>query len=181
MLIDASETEALRPEEKDAILDAMLGMAWSDGSVQLDEVDLLRRIAAFLTDRPIEDLVKEYKVDQARVSTKIAKSDLGPAGKRLLLRIMAYVAAASDGVDDTELAFYRGCQRAFGMPDRVREDLEREVNREVYAEHLRRRLLANELDDAAKEQLTALRKRLSIEEANAQAIEARVRKGVAKK
>jgi hypothetical protein len=178
MLISAAETDGLRPEEKDAILDAMLGMAWSDGSIHLDELDLLRRIASFLTDRPIDDLVKDYKVDQARVSTKIGSSDLGPGGKRLMLRIMAYVAAASGDVDEKELAFYRGCQRAFGMPDRLREQLESDVHREVYSEHLKRRLLANELDEPAKEEL---RKRLGLEESVAADLEARVRRSLPKK
>ena len=178
MMITYEETSSLRPEEKDAILDAMLGMAWSDGSIHLDELDLIRRIASHFTDQDVEELVKEYKVDTERVGRKIAKSDLGPAGKRILLRVMAYVAAAEGSVDEKELAFYHGCVRAFGINEHARKRMEAEVRREVYGELLKKRLLQNELDDAAKEQLAGIRKRFEIDDAGAADVEKMVRKQI---
>lgn len=176
MLITPEEVEALRTEEKDCVLDAVLGMAWSDGTIQDEEREVLTGLTRHLTDKPLDDLLNEYKVDQARVSRKIAQSDLGSAGKKLLLRAMAYVAAADESVDEKELAFYRGCQRSFGLHERLRERLEEDVNREVYAEQLKRRLSKGEAADAAREALSAMRKRLNIDDAAAADIEARVRK-----
>ena len=49
-----------------------------------------------------------------RVGRKIAHSDLGPTGRRVLVKSMALVAAASGDLDDRELAFYTQCLRAFG-------------------------------------------------------------------
>lgn len=178
MMINYEETAALRPEEKDAILDAMLGMAWSDGSVHRDELDLLKQIASYFTDRDIEELIKDYKLDIERVGRKIAQSDLGPAGKKVLLRVMAYIAAAEGTIDEKELTFYRGCIRAFGIPDAVRQRMEAEVRREIYGELLKRRLLQNELDDAAKEQLAGIRKRFELDDATAAEVEKAIRKQV---
>lgn len=163
-MITQEETEGLRSEEKDAILDAILGMAWSDGQVQVEELDFLKQIARFFSDKEIEELIKDYKPDSARVGRKIAQSDLGGNGKKLLLRGMQFVAAAEGNLDDKELAFYRGCVRAFGIPDRVRERMEQEVNREVFTDFLRKRLLQNELDAPARELLGKLRQRLNLEE-----------------
>ncbi len=176
MMINYEETAALRPEEKDAILDAMLGMAWCDGSVHLDEEDMIKRIAEHFTDKDVGALIRDYKVDTERVGRKIATSDLGPAGKRLMLRVMAYVAAAEGHLDEKELAFYRGCIRAFGVPEQVRERMEREVRREVYGELLGRKIAQNELDDAAKAKLADVRKRFDIDDAAAAEIEKVVRR-----
>ena len=41
MLISPEDVETLRPEEKDAILDAMLGMAWSEISFERAEWRIL--------------------------------------------------------------------------------------------------------------------------------------------
>ena len=80
-MISADDVDRLRPEEKDCILDAMLGMAWSDGSVHLDELDLLRRLARHFTDKDVAELARDYKPDSERISRKIGQSDLGPLGK----------------------------------------------------------------------------------------------------
>lgn len=179
-MITPEEVEPLRPEEKDAVLDAILGMAWSDGSIALEEVDVIRQIASLLTDSDIDALVKDYKPDNDRVSRKIAKSDLGPAGKKVLLRAMAYVAAAEGSLDEKELAFYRGCLRAFGVNDVVRQKLEAEVRRNVYSYMLKRRLRSGEYDERAKEEMAAMRKRLEIDDAAGAEIEKLVRKFVGK-
>ena len=86
MMLTSEETGSLRPEEKDAILDAMLGMAWSDGEIHADEVDLLATVTGLFTEKDVNDLVKDYKPDIERVGRKIASSDLGPAGKKVMLR-----------------------------------------------------------------------------------------------
>ncbi len=158
------ETGSLRPEEKDAILDAMLGMAWSDGTVQVEEVDLLKRLAANFTDKDILELIRDYKPDTERVGRKIASSDLGPAGKRILLRAMAYVAAAEGTLDEKEAAFYRACLRSFGVPEPVRERMEGEVHREVYRELFRKKALGGDLGESGRAELAALQKRLKLDD-----------------
>jgi uncharacterized membrane protein YebE (DUF533 family) len=180
MMLSSEETGSLRTEEKDAILDAMIGMAWSDGSVAPEELVLMRQIASHFTDKDIETLVKDYKVDNARVARKIAQSDLGGAGKKLLIRVMAFVAAAEGTVDDKELAFYRGCLRSFGIPEPVKQRIEREVRRDVYAEMLGKKLERNELDEAARAQLNDLRQRLELDEASAAEIEKALRAKLSK-
>ena len=175
MMLSAEDTGSLRPEEKDAILDAMLGMAWSDGTIAAEEIELMKQIASHFTDKDIEVLTKEYKVDNARVSRKIAASDLGPAGKKILIRVMAFVAAAEGTVDEKELVFYRGCLRAFGIPEAVKQRIEREVRREVYTEMLTKKLEQGEPDAAATEKLLELRSRLEVDEPTAADVEKQVR------
>jgi hypothetical protein len=180
MLISPDDVETLRPEEKDAILDAMLGMAWSDGEIHADEVDLLATVTGFFTEKDVNELIKEYKPDIERVGRKIASSDLGPAGKKVMLRAMAYIAAADEDLDEKELSFYRGCLRAFGVAEPVREKIEKQVRREVYTAMLRRKLFGRELDDAARDELAKLKKRLEIGDAEATEIEQQVQKSLAK-
>jgi uncharacterized membrane protein YebE (DUF533 family) len=175
MMLSSEETAALRPEEKDAILDAMLGMAWSDGSVAVEEIELMKEIAGHFTSADIEGLIKDYKVDNARVARKIASSDLGGPGKRLLIRVMAFVAAAEGTVEEKELAFYRGCLRAFGIQGPTQQRIERDVKREVYTDVLTSRLARNELDDAAKKKLDEMRARFEIDDATAAEIEKQVK------
>ena len=145
-MISAEEAARLRPEEKDAILDAVLGMIWSDSKAQPEEVRLMRRIARHLTDEDIETLLQRYDHDPERVGRKIAASDLGPTGRRLLLRLMALVAAASDGVEPSELIFFQQVLRAFGVPEREREKLERAAHAYIYAEAVREALRTRGLD-----------------------------------
>jgi uncharacterized membrane protein YebE (DUF533 family) len=178
MVIGYEASSKLRAEEKDAILDAMLGMAWSDGSVHIDELDLLRKIAAHFTDKNIEDLARDYKPDLARVSRKIAASDLGPTGKQVLLRVMSFVAAAEGSVDEKEMAFYEGCIRAFGVQPAVRERMESQVRLEVYAEHLKKLFLRDAADDAARAKLALMRMRFNIDDAAAEQVEKVVRREV---
>ncbi|HVY61031.1 MAG TPA: hypothetical protein VHF22_05225 [Planctomycetota bacterium] len=175
MMLSAEETGALRPEEKDAILDAMLGMAWSDGSVAPEEIELMKEIAGHFTDRDVEGLIKDYKVDNARVARKIASSDLGGPGKRMLIRVMAFVAAAEGTVEEKELAFYRGCLRSFGVQGPTQQRIEREVRREVYTEMLTKQMAKNELDEAAKAKLDEMRKRFEIDDATVAEIEKQVK------
>jgi uncharacterized membrane protein YebE (DUF533 family) len=174
-MLTSEETGSLRPEEKDAILDAMLGMAWSDGSIAAEEIELMKEIAGHFTDKDVEVLVKDYKVDNARVARKIASSDLGGAGKRILIRVMAFVAAAEGTVEEKELAFYRGCLRSFGVQGPTQQRIEREVRREVYTDMLTKKIGQNELDAPAKEKLNELRQRLEIDEPTASDIEKSVR------
>jgi uncharacterized membrane protein YebE (DUF533 family) len=179
MMVGYDSSSKLRPEEKDAILDAMLGMAWSDGSVHIDELDLLRKIASHFTEKNIEELIRDYKPDLERVSRKIASSDLGPTGKQVLLRVMSFVAAAEGSVDDKEVAFYEGCLRAFGIQPAVRARMEQQVRLEVYAEHLKKRIARDELDEAARAKLADIRKRFEIDDAAADELEKVVRRQVA--
>lgn len=176
MMFTYEETGSLRPEERDAILDAILGMAWSDGSIHLDEIDLLRRLAANFTDKDIAEIALDYKPDTERVGRKIASSDLGPSGKKILLKAMAYVAAAEGTVDDKELAFYRGCLRSFGVNERERQRMEAEVHREVYREIFRKKAAAGALDKRARAEVESTRKRLDIDPAVATELEAAILK-----
>src|SRR5579872_5428991 len=105
-MITRDDVAGLRPEEKDAILDALLGIAWADGEVQPEELELLRKIGKFFTNEDIDQLTQSYKSDLTRVGRKIAKSDLGGKGRKVLILGLAYVAAAAGGLDDTERAFY---------------------------------------------------------------------------
>jgi len=180
MMITAEETEVLRREEKEAILDAVLGMAWSDGAIADEEIAMVTRIAALLTDKDVNELLKDYKPDKDRLSRNIAKSDLGSAGKKVMLRAMALVAASEGSLDDKELAFYRGCLRAFGVNEITRNKMESEVRRHVFSEMVRRKLAKNEFDDAAKEELAVLRKRLELDDAAGADIEKSVRRELGK-
>jgi len=180
MMITAEDTDALRREEKEAILDAILGMAWSDGTIAEEEIGMVRKIAAFLTEKDVSDLLKTYKPDNDRLSRNIARSDLGPTGKKVMLRAMALVAASEGSLDDKELAFYRGCLRAFGVNEITRNKMEAEVRRHVFDEMVRQKLAKGDLDAAAKEELATLRKRLEIDEAAAASIEAAVRRELGK-
>ena len=182
MMITAEDTETLRTEEKDAILDAVLGMAWSDGTIAPEELSMAKSIALHLDPKvDVEALLKDYKPDNDRVSRKIAKSDLGPQGKRVMLRAMAFVAAAEGSLDDKELAFYRGCLRAFGVNEIARQRMEADVRRHVYTEMLRRKLAQDELDQAGKDELAAMRKRLEIDDKAGEEIDRQVRKFLEKK
>jgi hypothetical protein len=136
-VITAEEAARLRPEEKDAILDAVLGMVWSDKKTQDEEVRLLRRLSRHFTDDDIGQLLVRYDHDPERVGRKIASSDLGPTGRRVLLRLMALVAAAADGIEEGELIFFQQMLRAFGVNDRERERLDRMAHAYIYAEAVR--------------------------------------------
>ncbi len=180
-MISIDEAAALRPEEKDAILDAVLGMAWTDGEVHPEELDLLRKLACHLTDRDVRELLERYQPDLERVGRKIARSDLGPAGRKILIRGMAYVAAASGNVTEEERAFYRQCLLAFGVPESQRQKIEAQVRQSIYAEFLRKRLREapppeRPLDEAARRDLEARRRDLEIDEEQARALEAEVRR-----
>lgn len=182
MMITAEDTETLRSEEKDAILDAVLGMAWSDGTIAPEELAMVKSIAKHLDPAvDVESVLKDYKPDNDRVSRKIAKSDLGPQGKKVMLRAMAFVAAAEGSLDEKELAFYRGCLRAFGVNEIARQRMEADVRKHVYTEMLRRKLAQHELDQAGKDELVAMKKRLEIDDRTADEVEKQVRKFLEKK
>jgi uncharacterized tellurite resistance protein B-like protein len=171
-LFQIEEIAALRPEEKDAILDAILGMAYADNKAQEEEVRLIKRYAAHFTDGDVDELLKGYKPDKERVGRKIAHSDLGPAGRTILVRSMALVAAASGDLDDKELAFYTQCLRAFGIPEARQKQIEQSVARSVYGELCMTTLTKQGgALDGGREQLDAARKKLGIQDDEAKRIE----------
>jgi uncharacterized membrane protein YebE (DUF533 family) len=178
-MITRDETADLRPEEKDAILDTILGMAWTDGEVQPEEIALLDKIAHHFTDRDVKTLLAEYKTDYERVGRKIARSDLGPAGRRVLIKGMAYMAAASGNVTDAERVFYQQCLRAFGVPDAQRQRIEAQVKAFIYGEWFRdalSRAPGGVIDDAARRALDERRKSLELDDDAAAKIEDLVRR-----
>jgi uncharacterized membrane protein YebE (DUF533 family) len=165
-MITRDDVAGLRPEEKDAILDALLGIAWADGEVQKEELDLLKKIGRFFTDDDIEGLAQSYKSDLVRVGRKIAKSDLGSKGRKILIQGLAYVAAAAGGLEDTERAFYTQVLRAFGIPDLQRQRIEQQVRESVYADWFAHALqgTGGKLDDATRAGLKQRAKQLQLED-----------------
>ncbi len=176
-MLPEHEIATLRQEEKDAILDAMLGMAWSDSEAETQEIELIKTYAAALTKDDFEALVRDYQPDMERVGRKIVKADLSGTGRRLLVRSLALVMAASGTVADTELAFYQQIVRAFGIPERERKKLEDGVRRDVFADLILRALAAPEADRAARlRDAHAERERLGLSADAAKEIEERVRR-----
>ena len=133
-MFQIEEIAALRAEEKDAILDAVLGMAYADSKMQDEEVRLIKRYAAHFTDDDIAERIASYEPNLERVGRKIAHSDLGPIGRSILVRSMALVAASSGDLCDTELNFYTQCLRAFGIPEAQQKKIEHSVGLYMYAE-----------------------------------------------
>jgi uncharacterized tellurite resistance protein B-like protein len=182
-MITREETRGLRAEEKDAILDTILGMAWTDGEIQPGELALLRRIACFFTDADVEPLLADYKTDLERLGRKIAASDLGPTGRRVLVKGMAYMAAASGNVTNAERSFYRQCLRAFGLSEAQRSRVEAQVREFVYEGFAEERFTAAKGGDLAPEtraELEEKRKSLELDAETAARIEREVRAGLEK-
>ncbi len=178
MMLTREEVAGLRPEENDAIMDALLGIAWADGEVQPEEMDLLKRIGRFFTHEDIETLAKSYKCDLARVGRKIASSDLGPKGRKVLVKSLAFVAAASGGLEDSERAFYQQILRAFGIPDLQRQRIEAQVREYIYADWFEQKVKAapgGQVDDAARKELAAKAQSLGLDPATVTRIEDDVR------
>ena len=181
-MITHDDVAGLRPEEKDAILDALLGIAWADGEVQPEELDLLKRMGKFFTNDDIEQLAQSYKSDLERVGRKIARSDLGSKGRKVLILGLAYIAAAAGGLEDSERAFYTQILRAFGIPDLQRQRIEQQVRESVYGDWFAQKLQAaagGKLDDAARADLAERRKQLLLDDALVARIEGDVRAGIA--
>ena len=181
-MITHDDVAGLRPEEKDAILDALLGIAWADGEVQPEELDLLKRMGKFFTNDDIEQLAQSYKSDLERVGRKIARSDLGSKGRKVLILGLAYIAAAAGGLEDSERAFYTQILRAFGIPDLQRQRIEQQVRESVYGDWFAQKLHAaagGKLDDAARADLAERRKQLLLDDALVARIEGDVRAGIA--
>lgn len=166
---------ALRPEEKDAILDAILGMAFADTEAQQEEVALIKRYAAHFTDEDIVEIIEGYEPDLERVGRKIAHSDIGPAGRRILVRSMALVAAASGDLDERELAFYTQCLRAFGIPEAQQKQIEHSVSRYMYAELCMSTLHKHGELEPSRGHLDETKERLSLEDEEARNIEKHAR------
>lgn len=176
-MLPEHEIATLRQEEKDAILDAMLGMAWSDSEAHTQEIELIKAHAAALTKEDFEALVRDYKPDMERVGRKIVKADLSGTGRRLLVRSLALVMAASGTVSDAEMAFYQQVVRAFGIPERDRKKLEDGVRRDVYADLIVRALAAPEAERAARiGDVHREHERLGLSVETAKEIEERVRR-----
>ncbi len=182
MMITIEEAQALRPEEKDAILEAVLGVAWTDGETQPEEIALLKRIACHLAEQDPATLLTDYKPDLERVGRKIARSDLGPIGRKVLLKSMAYMAAASGNVTDAERVFYRQCLLAFGVPEAQREKIEKQVRHAIYSELVRASLAAapdGKVDGRKRDELDEKRRELDIDAPVAERIEDAVRRELA--
>jgi tellurite resistance protein len=141
-------------------------MAFTDGEIQPEEIALLRDIACHLTEKDPAALFADYRPDLERVGRKIARSDLGPLGRKLLIKAMAFMAAASGNVTPAERTFYRQCLLAFGVPAAQRQKIEAEVRHMIYAEFLRKKLLASpgkKLDEAGHRELDEKRRSLEID------------------
>ncbi|MHC4391221.1 MAG: hypothetical protein ACYS22_07875 [Planctomycetota bacterium] len=162
-MLRIEEVAELRDEEKDAILEAILGMAFADSEMQPDELRVLRRYAAHFTDQDLESLIKEYEPNLERVGRKIAHSDIGPVGRAILVRSMALVAASSGDLDESELNFYLQCLRAFGISEARQEKIEREVSRFLYAELCTTTLHRDGVLETARETLDSTAKRLELD------------------
>jgi uncharacterized tellurite resistance protein B-like protein len=175
-MITIEESTSLRLEEKDAILDAVLGMAWTDGEVQPGELQLLKKLACHLTERDPAALLAEYTPDLERVGRKIARSDLGPTGRKVLVRAMAYMAAASGNVTEAERVFYQQCLLAFGTPERERAKIEKQVRQMIYAEFVRKRLAGkgDVIDATERAELDERKRTLDLDDESASKIEAEV-------
>jgi len=172
---DIEQIARLRPEERDAILDAMIGMCYADNHVQDEELLCVRRYAAHLADKDIESIVKEYKPDLQRVGRKIAQSDLGPTGRAVLVRGMALVAAASGDLDEKEVAFYSQCLRAFGIPASQQKQIEHVMARHMYGDLCRVALLKDGSYDRARKDLDSARQKLSLSDEETRDLEKHAR------
>ena len=165
------EVASLRPEEKDAILDAILGMAYADSKAQEEEVRLIKRYAAHFTEGDIAKAIDEYEPSLERVGRKIAHSDLGPTGRQMLVRSMALVAAASGDLDEREVSFYNQCLRAFGIPEARQKQIEHSVARYLYGELCMTTLRKQGSLQAGRAFLDATSKRLEVASDEAASIE----------
>lgn len=174
-MLSIEEIAELRTEEKDAILDAVLGMAFADQEAQPEEVRLIKRFAAHFTDEDVDEVIASYEPNLERVGRKIAHSDLGPSGRAMLVRGMALVAAASGDLDDRELSFYTQCLRAFGISKMKQKKIERAVSRSLYAELCLAALAQGHDLEADRAALTDARERLALEADVAERIEKHAR------
>lgn len=176
-MISKEDISGLRRSEKDAILDVILGMAWTDGHIAPAEIALLKKISVHFTREPVEKLLAEYKTDLERVGRKIATSDLGPAGRRALVKCMAYMEAASGNVTEAESNFHRQCLAAFGMTDAQRKKVEVEAKKYIYSEWVEEALTERrgELSPEARKALDEKRKGIELDDATAAKIEGEVR------
>jgi hypothetical protein len=176
-MITREDVADLRPEEKDAILDVILAMAWTDGVIVPTEIALLKKISLYFSREAPETLLADYKTDAERLGRKIARSDLGPAGRKALVKCMAYMAAASGNLNDNDRAFHRQTLRAFGMNDHQQAKVERQVRSYMYGEWVEEALDAGagEITAEARRGLDEKRKAIELDEASAAQIESDVR------
>ncbi|MFC1707996.1 hypothetical protein ACFL59_14470 [Planctomycetota bacterium] len=175
-MLDIEEVARLRPEEKDAVLDGILGMVYADTKVVEEELQCVRRFAAHLTDQDVETVIREYKPDLPRVGRKIAASDLGPIGRTILIRGMALVAAASGDIDEREVAFFTQCLRAFGTPPQQQKQIERKMGRHMFGDLCRNLLQRGvTLDGDGRKELEETRERLSLSAEEARLLEKHAR------